>query len=239
LAALAALGSWGCVQQAVLLPVLEPTLTALASITRSHGPTALVAAPGPKGPDAAVGEVRRYALRSSDSTLEVKGGDLLTGMHVMRFSRWRGAFTADGASPPERPSGRLAIEIELDSLDTDVAVDDSLRNHLLEVSRYPRAVFAGTLRPREDSDAGYVFLGRIVVHGVERAIRFYTDLRKEGDDYRIDAVFDMSRGAFNMHRKDALDLVIYDDFRVVWGLVAHPERASAEVIPNKEASPRK
>jgi hypothetical protein len=40
----------------------------------------------------------------------------------------------------------------------------------------------------------------------------------------------MSRDAFGMHRKDTIDLVIYDDFRVLLDLAAHPERVEAEVL---------
>jgi polyisoprenoid-binding protein YceI len=231
MALIAALGSCGCVQRAVLLPVLAPTLKALASVSRPGRPTAIVANGANDAADAPTGvEIRRFILRSSDSKVHASGGDLLTGSHVMRFERWRGAFVTDASAPPDRPSGRLTLEIDLTSLETDVVVDDSLRNHLLEVGNFPHARFAGTLRPREDEVDGYVFLGRVLVHGVERAIRFYTDLRRVGDDYHIDAVFDMSRDAFGMHRKDTLDLVIYDDFRVFLELKAHPEHASAEVV---------
>jgi polyisoprenoid-binding protein YceI len=231
LAAALALGTFGCVQRAVLLPVLVPKLTELAAdATRSRGPGALSDRPAPEDGGAAVPQAQRFVIRQEGSKLEVSGGDLLTGKHVMRFRRWRGAFLRDAASPAERPSGRLTLDIDLTSLDTDWVVDDSLRNHLLEVGRFPRARFAGAVRPRDDGQGGHVFVGRLVVHGVERSIRFYLDVKKVGGNYQLDSEFDMSRDAFDMHRKDAIDLVIYDDFRVVLGLVAHPEKVSVETL---------
>ncbi|MBK8254895.1 MAG: YceI family protein [Polyangiaceae bacterium] len=234
-AALTVCGALGCVQRAVLLPVLEPIYVDFArDMTKSTGPGAVVDG-APPAPIASDEPAERYIMRPNDSTLEAFGGDLLTGSHKLEMKRWRAQFLRDISSPVNRPTGKFTLDINLTPNDNVPAyardfIFDSIHYHLLEVQRFPHALFTGTIRPRGEGEEGYVFQGRAVVHGVERVIRFQINVEQKGDGYRLSTEFQLSRSAFDMRRKDSLEYVIYDDLRVVLDLVAHPENVTVETL---------
>lgn len=234
-AALAVCGALGCVQRAVLLPVLEPIYIDFArDLTKSTGPGAVTTGAAPVA-IAADEQVERFVMHPTDSTLEAFGGDLLTGSHKLEMKRWRGHFLRDLSSPVDRPTGKLTLDINLTPDDkgafTRDFIFDSIHYHLLEVQRFPRALFTGTIRPSTDGQSGHVFQGRAVVHGVERIIRFQIHVEPKDGGYHLSTEFQLSRSAFDMHRKDSLEYVIYDDLRVVFDLVAHPENVTVETLP--------
>ncbi|HEY8077255.1 MAG TPA: YceI family protein, partial [Labilithrix sp.] len=61
-----------------------------------------------------------------------------------------------------------------------------------------------------------VVKGNVTVHGVERGIAFRAKVRREGQAWRLSAVFDMSRSAFGIKADGAWDPLIRDDFRVTF-----------------------
>jgi polyisoprenoid-binding protein YceI len=158
----------------------------------------------------------RYVIFARHAHLDVKGHDSVMGDHVLSFSRWSARI--DVEEPPH-----VEVDIDLTSLESREALIASLvRNDFLETSRYPHATLVGTLS-RTSADGGIVIDGTADIHGTRSALRFVGTIRAEGEGYRIDAAFDMSRRAFGLTYAP-VEPFLDDVFRIVVSAVARPER---------------
>jgi polyisoprenoid-binding protein YceI len=109
----------------------------------------------------------QYVLDPARSSLEfsfTQAGAANKG----KFTRFAVSFTFSPAAPT---TGRLAVTIEVGSLDTgDKERDDTLRGaELFAVSRYPQASFLATEFARTAS--GYEALGKLTIRGVTHEAR--------------------------------------------------------------------
>lgn len=124
----------------------------------------LIAGLPARGADAPAGQ---YVLDPAKSSLEfsfTQAGAANKG----RFSRFPVSFTF---SPDAPTTGRLAVTIEVASLDTgDKDRDDTLRGEeLFAVAKYPQARFLATQFAK--TAAGYEALGKLTIRGVTHDAR--------------------------------------------------------------------
>jgi len=162
---------------------------------------------------------KRYVVLGRRSRLDVKGHDSMLGDHHLSFGRWWAHIETE---PPT-----IVVEIDLRSLRSDEALVSSIvRDHVLEVDRYPRATLVGSLSATS-REGEIVIDGVADVHGKQTPLRFAGELREEGDGYRLHASFDMSRRAFDLGYALA-EPFLDDKFRVLVDAVASAERVEVE-----------
>ncbi len=137
---------------------LHRLLTALALLTLTCTPAAR-AAEAPAAP--------QYVLDPAKSSLEfsfTQAGASNKG----KFTRFPVSFTF---SPEAPTTGRLAVTIEMASLDTgDKERDDTLRgDDLFAVAKYPQAQFVATQFAKTAS--GFEAIGKLTMRGVSHDAR--------------------------------------------------------------------
>lgn len=209
-AVLLSVATLGCVQRATLTTpiVLAPTETVNAASIRASS------------------SARRYVIRPQGSSVEVFAVDIVTGNHTLVFHVFRGSLVVEDPAA----TGRLTLDVDLRTLTSSSdLVAGIIKDELLEVHDHPRARLVAAFQPGREPDELTV-QGNMLLHGVERGIRFIGTLRREGEGYRFSTVFDMSRSGFGIRRDPDLDWMINDDFRVQFDLLAKPEKATVEVL---------
>ena len=178
-------------------------------------------------------ERERWEIDESASTLIFALRHLVVGEIKGRFGRWGGVLLLD---PSQLGRSSLEVWIDLASVDTgDVERDAHLRSaELLDVARFPRAVFRSTgIALRADGDA--TVSGRLDLHGVARDVEL--GVTAEGRaDYRARAKID--RQDFGLHWNQDLDvggIVVGDNVEII----AHVEMIrTAETVPGRNPEPR-
>lgn len=162
---------------------------------------------------------KRFVVLGHRSHLDVTGHDSVLGNHALSFARWWAHIEAD---PP-----RIVVEIDLRSLHSDEGfVTSIVKDHLLEVDRYPHATLVGSLSAT--SRAGEIVIDGVAdIHGKQIPLRFVGQLRAEGDGLRVHASFDMSRRAFDLSYAPA-EAFLDDRFHVSVDAVASAERVEVE-----------
>jgi polyisoprenoid-binding protein YceI len=147
------------------------------------------------------------------SRIAVYGSDVITGAHRIDFVSWDARIV-------EGPPMRVIVEIDMSSAYTDLpGVDSILKYSVLEVDRFPKAVFAGTVTARERVGERDVE-GVAEIHGIRRSIQVRGTVHERGREYRFRTDFRMSRGDFEIRAPGAWDALLADDVRVVVDVVA-------------------
>ena len=186
----------------------------------TEGATALASAPVELRPITLPVGAKSYVVFARRAHLAIKGHDSVLGDHVLSFSRWSARIEAE--EPP-----KIVVDIDLTSLWSDEGLVASMaRNQLLEVDRYQHASLVGTLA-RTSIDGQLVIDGTVDLHGKQGPLRFVGTMRPEGDGYRLDASFDMSRHAFGLSYAP-IEPFLDDNFRIVVSAVARPERVEVQ-----------
>jgi polyisoprenoid-binding protein YceI len=158
----------------------------------------------------------RIVVEPPASRIVVAARDVARGSHPLHFDKFRGTLALD-----REGGGSLRLEIETPTLRGESAFAENLAQSMLEVARFPQVTLVARLEPGDAPDARKV-TGNVNVHGVERGIAFRAKVKREGDAWRLHAVFDMSRSAFGIHADGAWDPLIRDDFRVTFDLRGAP-----------------
>jgi polyisoprenoid-binding protein YceI len=206
------------------------TVATLGCVQRATLTAPVVVAPAetvnPETMSAASSSATRYVIRPQGSSVEVFAVDIVTGNHTLVFHDFRGSLVVEDPGA----TGRLTLDVDLRTVtSTSELVTEIIRDELLEVYNHPRARLVAALQPGREPDERVV-QGNMLLHGVERGIRFVGTLRREGEGYRFTTAFDMSRSGFGIRRDPDLDWMINDDFRVQFDLLAKPEKTTVEVL---------
>jgi polyisoprenoid-binding protein YceI len=185
------------------------------------GPSVQQAALSPALAEAKVGgaeEAReaRLVVAPPESRVVVAARDIARGSHPLRFERFSGSVRVTPSG-----GGQLRLDIDMGSLRGDNGFAERLASSMLEVTRFPHATLVAQLRKGDAPDVRVV-QGNVVVHGIEHGITFKAKLRPDGDSWRLHAVFDMSRSAFDIKADGTWDPLIRDDFRVTFDLRGVP-----------------
>jgi polyisoprenoid-binding protein YceI len=147
------------------------------------------------------------AVKPPQSRVVVVARDVAHGSHPVRFEQFTGNMQIDA------PTGWLELDIDATSLRADNGFAENLAQGMLETSKFPHATLVAKIAPGDSADTRVV-TGNVTVHGIEHGITFRARVKKEGDAWRLYAVFDMSRSAFRIEADGAWDPLIKDDFRV-------------------------
>jgi polyisoprenoid-binding protein YceI len=204
---------------ALVAPLLALAATGCAPATPRAAPGRDGRAIAPSDPSAEGG--RFVAGAGGRSRLLVRTRDVVTGRHVVRFEQWRAVLVTT-------PEPSVSVEVDMHSLRTSSeTVEAFLKNDLLEVDRYPKATLVGKLSA--NGDAGeYVVDATLVLHGVEKQIRFKARLTRRPTSYRFFAIFELSRTDFDIRRPDAADGWIDRDVIVTIDADGAPEPVTAD-----------
>jgi polyisoprenoid-binding protein YceI len=156
----------------------------------------------------------------------VHASDLLNGDHSITFSRFRGVAELDTSG-----HGRFRLDVDMTTLRAENDfITDFAKYELLDVGTYPRAQIHAQVEPIANEPDTFLLTGNVVLHGVERGIRFRATFVRRGEHIDIHAVFKMSRAEFAMHAREA-DWIIQDDLRITLDLYAGPEQVTIESLP--------
>lgn len=117
---------------------------------------------------------------------------------------------------------RLSVSVDLRQLKSDNARrDQHLYEQVLEVARFPRAIFtAGEFRPSGAGDGQGLLVGRFALHGVERAVSVPIRFTLEGSTLRASGTFTIALTDFGMTPPRLLGLKVRDQAVVEIRLVA-------------------
>jgi len=163
---------------------------------------------------------KRYVVLGRRSHLDIRGHDSVLGDHSITFSRWSARIETE---PP-----RIEVDIDLRSLESSEGfVASILRDHVLEVDRYPHATLVGSLAGTGGRGGDIVIDGIADVHGKRVPLRFNGAIREEGTGYRFKASFAMSRRAFDCSYAPA-EPFLDDTFHVTVDALATEERVEVQ-----------
>lgn len=149
-----------------------------------------------------------FEFSQAGSKIEFTGAKV-TGKNDGSFKRFSGTITM--ADETAATGGSVNVEIEIDSLSTDV---ERLTNHLkspelLDAAQFPKARFDSTSVTHEKE--AYTVTGNFELHGVRKQISFPANIRVQGDQVEADAEFAINRKDFNITYPGKPDDLIKDD----------------------------
>ena len=150
----------------------------------------------------------KLVFRSPKARVHVFANDLINGDHHLTFGSARGTLFVDRASG----RGLLHLDVAMEVVRAENAFITDFASRMLEVHAFPHAILDATFEPIEGEPNRKLVTGNLLLHGVERRIRFRADLEPQGSGMNFRAVFDMSRSAFGIHaRAEEGEGIIRDD----------------------------
>lgn len=196
------------------LVVLSVALGACASAPPSRSVAALPSESGEKGP-----EPGRYVVDAARARFDVFGAGTIAGHYRLRFPEWRAVVVL-----AQDRTARLDVTIDTRSVEVDKkAALGIVRDHLLEVERFPVAALTATLRPT-DAAGGFEIDGVADLHGVRQRLRFPGRLRAAPEGYTFHTEVKISRKAFGI-RYAPIEPLVKDEVRIVVHALVRPEAA--------------
>jgi hypothetical protein len=184
------------------------------------------ASPEVRAEAAAIAEAhpRRLAFRSPAARVHVFASDLVNGDHHLEFEQVRGSWLV---APGGR--GHLHVDVAMQHFHAESGFITGFASDMLETASHPHTVIDATVEPIDGEPTQRLVVGNIVLHGVERGIRFRAEVTPSGDGLRLHATFDMARSAFGIHaRPEDGEGIIRDDFTVTFDFRATPEHVTVE-----------
>lgn len=183
-------------------------------------PAAIVVPWGPKP--------GRYVVDPARARFDVYGAGTIAGRYRLRFPEWRAVVVLR-----EDRTAELDVRVVTRSVQVDkTAATGIVKNHLLEVERYPVATLKAKLRPTDASGA-YDIDGVADLHGVQQPLRFAGRLRQDPDGYVFHTEVKISRKAFNL-RYTPIEPLVKDEVKiVVVALIRAETGAPAEEPPER------
>lgn len=165
----------------------------------------------------------RYRVDTKRSRFEIYGTDVFGSEHRMTFKTWEAHVTLE-------PVPRIAAKITTDSVVVDFpGATSTVQKHVLECARFPVATLDASLARTGGPPAEHVVEGIAELHGVKKTLRFLGTLTEEGDAFRFQTSFVVSRKEFDIHYAP-IEPFLRDDVRIVVNALARPERVSAEEV---------
>lgn len=163
----------------------------------------------------------RYRVDAKRSRFEIYGTDVFGSEHRMTFKSWDAHVTL-------APTPRITAKIETESVVVDFpGATGAVQKHVLECAKFPVATLDASLARTDGPPAEHVVEGVAELHGVKKTLRFLGTLTEEGDAYRFETSFVVSRKEFDIHYAP-MEPFLRDDVRIVVNAVARPERVTAE-----------
>jgi polyisoprenoid-binding protein YceI len=162
----------------------------------------------------------RWLIAPAATRLEIRSWAAPLGQQVFTFRRFRAHVVGDQMA-------LFHAEIDTTSLEGGSAgVAPFVRGQLLEVGRFPRAVFVGSVH-RTAGD-GCTVDGALTLHGVTRTLRFDGTVHDEGEALHFSTSFTVPRSAFDVRLPAPWDIFVPEDVEVVLDLVATREHVVVE-----------
>ncbi len=113
---------------------------------------------------------------------------------------------------------QLYLEVDLGSLDTGIGLRNrQMRDHYLEVEKFPYAFLEATIDRVEAEDDGVFHVtaqGVLNIHGVEREVNIPCDVSDRGEGYRVRCTFNVLLSDFDIEIPKIMFLKLADEIRL-------------------------
>ena len=124
---------------------------------------------------------------------------------------------------------QLYLEVDLGSLDTGIGLRNrQMRDHYLEVEKFPYAFLEATIERVEADDDGVFRVtaqGVLNIHGVEREVDIPCDVSDRGEGYRVRCTFNVLLSDFDIEIPKIMFLKLADEIRLELDFAVRPSTA--------------
>ncbi len=150
-----------------------------------------------------------YPFSNTDSTIAFVGSKI-TQSHDGGFGSFEGSIQIpDGKI--EQGAVHVSIDVSSITSDTERLTGHLKSEELLDVAKFPKAVFASTSVAPGTGDATHIVTGNFELHGVTKTISFPAKIDATGDAVSVDAEFKFNRKDFGIVYPGMPDDLIKDD----------------------------
>ena len=121
---------------------------------------------------------------------------------------------------------QLYLEVDLGSLDTGIGLRNrQMRDHYLEVEKFPYAFLEATIERVEVDDDGVFHVtahGVLNIHGVEREMDVPCDVSERGQGYRVRCTFNTRLSDFDIKIPKLMFLKLANEVRLELDFTVQP-----------------